>query len=412
MTNPVPLPLVPDPVSQTLRISPTNISQFVRLEQCERYLRFRLAERSGQTFMREYDVTPQRITPLLSLSGLEFEDSVEPKFREVFKARLFDYLGKLDVGGTTEWYTKRARFGSSLPLEYAYAAWSQLPAPKAGGVDEWADYRGVTVDLLRAFQVHRLEALEHVAANLDGNPHTVKTPFVLPDLSQFEDRADDLAEALHEFVLIERFVSINEWQAIWHAPPERRVLMGETLLASYLEPDQKAEIAERNREHQNRQRLRQTYAQAGGCKLSKQQAQDCQWSPEGLRVRLRLEATGLDCNLHDALALTNLREGDRMILFPRWVTDQRLPAGQRKEFTPTPKQLLYGQRCDLKRLIATEKDGAGRVLAGYAEVELVESFGGEWSKGFVFPGIPQPLEEDRFYTLDPCPNDWYGYWSS
>jgi len=358
---------------------------------------------------KNYPMTCQNLQSLATF--LKFDWNTPNKFREVFKARLFDYLGKLDVGGTTEWYTKRARFGSSLPLEYAYAAWSQLPAPKAGGADEWADYRGVTVDLLRAFQVRRLEALVHVAANLDGNPHTVKTSFVLPDLSQFEDRADDLAEALHEFVLIERFVSINEWQAIRHAPPERRVLMGETLLASYRKPDQEPEIAERNREHLHRQRLRETYAQAGGGKLSKQQAQDCQWSPEGLRVRLRLEATGLDCDLHDALALTNLREGDRMILFPRWVTDQRLPAGLRKEFTPTPKQLLYRQRCELKRLVATEKNEAGRVLAGYAEVELVESFGGEWSKGFVFPGIPQPLEEGRFYTLDPCPNDWYGYWS-
>jgi transposase len=36
MTSPVPLPLVPDPAGQPLRISPTDVSQFVRLEQCER----------------------------------------------------------------------------------------------------------------------------------------------------------------------------------------------------------------------------------------------------------------------------------------------------------------------------------------------------------------------------------------
>jgi hypothetical protein len=53
------------------------VSQFVRLEQCERFLRFRLAERAGQTFMEDYGVTPQRITPLLSLSGHEFEGGVE-----------------------------------------------------------------------------------------------------------------------------------------------------------------------------------------------------------------------------------------------------------------------------------------------------------------------------------------------
>jgi hypothetical protein len=357
---------------------------------------------------KNYPMTCQSLQSLAQY--LRFDWNTPHKFRQIFKPRLFDYLGKLDLGGTTEWFTRRARFGSSLPLEYAYAAWGQLPAPRAGA-DEWADYRGVTVDLLRAFQVRRLEALEHVAANLDGNPHTVKTPFVLPDLSQYQDKADDLAEALHEFVLIERFVSINEWQAVRHAPPERRVLMGETLIAGYHEADQEPEVAQRNRENQRRQRLRQSYAQAGQGKLSKPQVQECQWSPEGLWVRLRLEAAGLDCDLHDALALTNLREGDRLILVPRRVTDQRLPADQRKEFTPTPKQLLYGQRCELKRLVATAKDGAGRVLAGCVEVELVESFGGEWSKGFVFPGIPQPLEEGRVYTLDPCPNDWYGYWS-
>src|ERR1700758_1951806 len=60
-----------------LRLTPTDVSQFVRLEQCERFLRFRLAERAGQKFMDDYDVNPQRITPLLSLSGHEFEDGIE-----------------------------------------------------------------------------------------------------------------------------------------------------------------------------------------------------------------------------------------------------------------------------------------------------------------------------------------------
>src|SRR5271170_1639780 len=71
----VSLPVLPS--DRPLRLTPTDISQFVRLEQCERYLRFRLAERSGQKFMEEYDVIPQRITPLLSLSGSTFEEGIE-----------------------------------------------------------------------------------------------------------------------------------------------------------------------------------------------------------------------------------------------------------------------------------------------------------------------------------------------
>ena len=54
--------------------------------------------------------------------------------------------------------------------------------------------------------------------------------------------------------------------------------------------------------------------------------------------------------------MSNLRDGDRLVLFPRWTVDERLPVDERKEFTPTPKQMLYGQRAELVRLVATEKD--------------------------------------------------------
>src|ERR1700693_5091674 len=71
----VSLPVVP--AGRPMRLTPTDVTQFVRLEQCERYLRFRLAERAGQDFMEDYDVIPQRITPLLSLSGHTFEEGIE-----------------------------------------------------------------------------------------------------------------------------------------------------------------------------------------------------------------------------------------------------------------------------------------------------------------------------------------------
>jgi len=43
-----------------------------------------------------------------------------------------------------------------------------------------------------------------------------------------------------------------------HTPPERRVLMGETLLVRYIEADQEPDVAERNRDHQRRQQKRAT----------------------------------------------------------------------------------------------------------------------------------------------------------
>src|SRR3984885_888731 len=81
-TPTVSLPVLPP--ERPMRLTPTDVSQFVRFEQCERFLRFRLAERAGQKFMKEYDVNPQRITPLLSLSGQEFEEGVEANLAKCF----------------------------------------------------------------------------------------------------------------------------------------------------------------------------------------------------------------------------------------------------------------------------------------------------------------------------------------
>jgi predicted RecB family nuclease len=90
----VSLPVLPR--DGPMRLTPTDVSQFVRLEQCERYLRFRLAERAGQKFMEEYDVIPQRITPLLSLSGSTFEEGVEADLGKRFPSVQFAAKYSLD----------------------------------------------------------------------------------------------------------------------------------------------------------------------------------------------------------------------------------------------------------------------------------------------------------------------------
>jgi hypothetical protein len=58
-------------------LSPTDLAQFIRLEQCERYLRLRLHERDGNgNFMREYGVAPASIPPILTRSGATFEATI------------------------------------------------------------------------------------------------------------------------------------------------------------------------------------------------------------------------------------------------------------------------------------------------------------------------------------------------
>ncbi len=368
--------------------------------------------------VRTFKNFPMTCQSLQSLATfLKFDWNTPYRFRELFKARLFDYLGKLDLEGTSKWYIKRARFGSAIPTEYAYAAWGALPTPREGQSDEFADFRPVTRDLLLAFEVRRLEAMEQVASAIPANRKTQKTPFHLPQLADYEDKARDLAHALDEFLRIERIVGLADWKAIRHVQPEQRVLMGECLLVRYSEADQEPEVAARNRENERRRLLREAYEAEFRANnpekrvnLSKQQRDETAWSPEGLRLRLRIETEGLDCDLDELLLLSTLRDGEQVVVYSRWTEDERLPLEQRSPFTPTPKQLIYGQRAELVRVVVTQRDEMGKAKTAFAEVILRESRGSQHTQPFVFGAYNRPLLDGELYTLDPCPNEWYAYW--
>ncbi len=377
------------------------------------------------TFLSE-EIREQKNYPMVCQSlqavaaYLKFDWNSPAPYREIFRARLFDWWGKLEHedqdGQDSPWYTARARFNSQIPLEYAYAAWGESRPPAPGARDEVAPYRGATPALLAGFHARRLEALERVAADFAGNRQTEKTPFDLPALHHFADTAPTLAQAIDEFVTIERHVELAEWKKARLAPPERRVLSGETLLARYVEADQDPVVADKNRENARRAALKdRLYAAyraanpaAKQARLTPAQREESTWSQDGLCVRLRLECGGLECDLDEALALSTLRVGDGVVLCPRVTVDARLPVDEQEGFTPTPKQMLYGPRGQIMGL-TVERDAGGRATAGLVEVELRESRGGAWSRGFVFASIEHPLSE-REYTLDRDPNSWYGYW--
>jgi hypothetical protein len=64
-------------------ISPTDISQFIRLDQCERYLHLRLKmRREGSDFLYDNGTSPHRIPPLLTRAGSAFESDVEKSLRQ------------------------------------------------------------------------------------------------------------------------------------------------------------------------------------------------------------------------------------------------------------------------------------------------------------------------------------------
>ncbi len=375
--------------------------------------------------VRDHKNLPIVCQSLYSVSAhLGFQWNQPEPFRRVFRERIFDSQGRLDgTAGSVApddgavWYTRRARFDSQLPLEYAYASWGDLGPPRHGAKDDLAPYREVTRDQLVAFEARRLEAIEHIARQFKGNRDTSKTPFLLPDLATFDGRARSLAGALDEFLTIERHVALQAWKRLRLAAPERRVLAGQTLIVRYHEADQDPEVVERNRDNLERQAQRDAfYAETaagpdGKVKLSKEDRDATRWSQEGMAVRLRLDVSGVDCGLEETVALSTLRPGDSLILFPRTTVDRRLPREEQVPKMPTAKQLLHGARAWLTR-ISVETDPSGARVA-FAEVRLGRENGHTDSRGYTFgPTFTAPLHAEECYTLDEDPNDYYGFWQA
>jgi hypothetical protein len=368
--------------------------------------------------LRNYPMVCQSLHAVAAQRGFDWNQP-EP-YRRLFHTRMFDFWRKLEPDARDErdaWYTSRARFNSFIPLEYAYAAWGELGDPEEADMDAYRRFHGVTAAQIAGFQRRRLEALEHVAKDFRGNKQTQKSAFHIPSLSTFEGRARRLAEALHEFLTIERHVTLASWKTARLAPPERRALAGETLVVRYVEEDQEPGVAAQNRVNAKRAVLREQYRaayraanpDAKQVKLSTEQNDASKWDQEGMRFWLRVETDGIDCGVDELLALSTIREGAVLVLFPRWAVDTRLPPEEQYAFTPTAKQMLYGMRVALDR-ITIERDDAGR--AGAARVRVVMRKGqGRGQAGYVFSTMDthyRPLEPGKVYTLDPDPNDWYG----
>ncbi len=371
--------------------------------------------------LKNYPMVCQSLQAVAAFLRFDWNDGVP--YRRIFNRRLFDFWGRFDppAGGATDesvWYTSRARFGSQIPLEYAYAAWDDLDAPVAATSDPYAPYRAVTPDLLQGFQQRRIEALEWITREFSGNRQTEKRSFDLLGLATFQERAHDLAQALKEFLTIERHVYLDGWKRSLLPPPERRVLTGRTLLARYQATDQDTEVAAKNAENELRRVLedeqraayRADHSEATRVTLSKEEKAASKWSQEGLRVRLRIESAGVDADLEEIIALSSIRVGEVVLVSPRWMVDERLPVTERVPFTPTPKKMLYNSRATV-RAISTDQDDAGRAVRGWIEIELQDYRPGSGG-GYALASYARPLNDGELYSLDEDPNSWYDAWQA
>ncbi len=328
------------------------------------------------------------------------------EYREIFRVRMFDDVGRIDerAEGPGAWYTSRARFSSQIPLEYADAAWGDLPPPPPSGRDDFAAYRRADRAAILGFQARRLEALEHLARDFRGNRQTEKTPFDLPDLATFAQAARSLADALHEFLTLERHTALAAWKTARLAPPERRVLAGASLTVRYDAADQDPELLAALAENERRRARRQAYSAAFLAANPKRKRatltpeQDEETRPLDIRwpFRLRIDLVEVDCDLSTALNLSSFAAGDQVIVAPRWAVDERLAPEERRPFTPTAKQLLYQPRA---KVVAIDP-------AGFVDVTPVPGFGGDKKYTFGYQQFA-PTAGER-YTIEGDPSDIYG----
>jgi hypothetical protein len=127
-----------------------------------------------------------------------------------------------------------ARFGTQIPLEYAYAAWGKLPAPDAGSQAHQAQLRGflgVTVDDICQLAAQRCRALQYLEQQFPyKNRQIDKVPFDLTRLDQVDVEPEQvpLHRALEDFVLLEHHARHQAALLYLAHPPELRAQTGQT----------------------------------------------------------------------------------------------------------------------------------------------------------------------------------------
>ncbi|MGK3946573.1 hypothetical protein ABK046_50470, partial [Streptomyces caeruleatus] len=67
------------------------LSQYIRLDQCQRFLRLQLHLRqNSEAFLHDYDVALQSIPPILTRSGATFEETIESATATVLPTTHFE----------------------------------------------------------------------------------------------------------------------------------------------------------------------------------------------------------------------------------------------------------------------------------------------------------------------------------
>ncbi len=355
---------------------------------------------------RNLPLIAQSLVRTSSFQGFDW-DSPRP-FRQLFRARTFDFVRKLGGEGDDEgqWYTSRARFRSGIPLEYAYGLWGKLELRPGGSDATIEPFLAPSRAEFLAYVDRRLDALVFLAGKLDPNRDAGKTPFDLPELGVFEARAHDLGAALLEFLQIERHAEMAHWRRVRQLEPERRMAMGEAWVASFHDEDQEPETRAALATARERFDAREAMTQSGR-DLTPDERRGLVWSLAERPLRFRLEPGADAGDVKEFLATSDMKTGEWAVLKERFAVDSRLPVGQRTPFTPTAKQLLYAPRVEIGAVDPDNGD-SGQPDVRFELFMQDSRGGGGKGNGYTFGDRPEPPRDGTTYTLDPNPDDFNG----
>jgi hypothetical protein len=87
-------------MDKPFHLSPTSLAQYIRLENCERFLRFRLVPQDLSRLEKKWNLTIQPLTPLLREAGADFEESLLHKV--VAPGETFVDLDEQDLAATVQ----------------------------------------------------------------------------------------------------------------------------------------------------------------------------------------------------------------------------------------------------------------------------------------------------------------------
>jgi hypothetical protein len=191
----------------------------------------------------------------------------EREFLKTFRARIFDNrrFFKRDAA-TGEFIAasderapnaarieSAARFGTEIPLEYAYAAWGLLketPEMQERERTQIRGFMGVGLEDIRALAIERCRALRFIEESFQyKNRQVEKQALSLERLDQTEldTNAVALSRALEDFLYLEHHAKMQELLLHLSLPPEQRAAGGRTLIlrcVSYEKTERGAERAE------------------------------------------------------------------------------------------------------------------------------------------------------------------------